>query len=162
APGDLAFLAVLPVDLGTFFILFDLVKFRLQHFQSQLAVTALAALGLTGDDNTGRFVHDAHRGFYFVYVLTAFAAATASVDLHVGTIGWRPRRSEGSRMRSHDRSRPRGTGAARILRACAANDHARQSVRARLARVARRPVPRSRVDGALRNRSARARAREMD
>src|ERR1043166_1068443 len=28
APGDLAFLAVLPVDLGAFFVLLDLIKFR--------------------------------------------------------------------------------------------------------------------------------------
>src|SRR5947207_3477272 len=54
APGHVAFLAVLPIDLGALLVLLDFVEFRLQHFDRQLAVAPLAALGLARDHNSRR------------------------------------------------------------------------------------------------------------
>ena len=76
----------MPIDLRALFVLLDFVKFRFQHFHRQLAVAPLAALGLTGDDDAARFVHDAHGGFDFVHVLSAFAAGAKSIDLDIGRI----------------------------------------------------------------------------
>src|SRR4029077_20692584 len=50
SPRDLAFLAVLPLYLGAFLVFFELIKFCLQDFHRLLAVAALAALGLAGDN----------------------------------------------------------------------------------------------------------------
>src|SRR5437764_13641164 len=54
APGHVAFLAVLPIDLGPLLVLLDFVEFRFQHFDRQFAVAPLAALRLTRDHDASR------------------------------------------------------------------------------------------------------------
>ena len=81
APRHVALLAILPIDLGALFVLLDFVELCLQHLDRELAIAPLAALGLTGDDDPRRLVHDAHRRLDLVHVLPAFAAGAKSVDL---------------------------------------------------------------------------------
>ena len=82
----------MPIDLRAFFVLFDFVKLRLQHFHRELAIASLAALGLASDDDTGWLVQDAHSSFHFVHVLPTLAAATKRVDLQIGGIDFDRRR----------------------------------------------------------------------
>ena len=88
APGDIAFFAILPINLGALFVLLDFVKFRFQHFERELAVAPLTALRLAGDDDAGRLVRDAHGGFDFVDVLPSFSAATKGVDLQIDRVNF--------------------------------------------------------------------------
>src|SRR5439155_1175564 len=73
-PCDIALLAILPIDLGACFVLLNFVKFCLQHFERELAIAPLAALGLATDDDPTGLVDDAHSGFDLIHVLAAFAA----------------------------------------------------------------------------------------
>src|SRR6266513_6137542 len=85
-PCDIALLAILPIDLGAFFVLFNFVKFCLQHFERELAIAPLAALGLASDDDPTGLVHDAHSGFDLIHVLAAFASAAKGVDLQISRV----------------------------------------------------------------------------
>src|SRR5436309_2087453 len=84
SPSNLAFLAVLPLYLCAFFVFFELIKFRFQHFHRQFAIPSLAALGLTSDDDSTWFVQDAHCSLDLVHVLAAFSAAPKRADLEIG------------------------------------------------------------------------------
>src|SRR6266487_4323817 len=44
SPRDVAFLRILPVDLGALFVLLDFVKLRFQHFHRELAIAPLPPL----------------------------------------------------------------------------------------------------------------------
>ena len=85
-PRDVAFFAILSIDLGAFFVLLDFVKFRFQHLERELAVASLAAFRLTGNHDPAWLVQNPHSGFHFVHVLPAFAAAPESVDLQISGI----------------------------------------------------------------------------
>src|SRR5204862_1285682 len=86
SPRDLAFFPVLPLQVSAFLVFFDLIKFGLKHFHRELAIAPLAALGLAGDHDSAWLMQDAHRSFYLVDVLPAFAATSKRVDLQVGGI----------------------------------------------------------------------------
>src|SRR5262245_44874166 len=94
SPRNLAFLAVLPLYLGAFFVFFELIKLCFQHFHRQLAITPLATLSLAGDDYSTRSVQNPHRSFDLVHVLSAFAAAAKRADLEISWINFN-RRSVG-------------------------------------------------------------------
>src|SRR5882724_295530 len=83
-PCDIPLLAILPIDLGAFFVLFNFVKFCLQHLERELAITPLAALSLASDDESTRLVHNPHSGFDLINVLAAFASTAKGVDLQIG------------------------------------------------------------------------------
>src|SRR5947207_13571060 len=83
APCDIALLAILPIDLGAFFVLFNFVKFCLQHLERKFAVATLAALGLTSNDDPTGLVHDAHSGFDLIHILAAFASAAKGGDFQL-------------------------------------------------------------------------------
>ena len=77
------FLAILPVQLGAFSILLDLVEFGFEHVQGHLAVSALAPFGLAGDHDSGRKMCNANGRFDFIDVLAPFAAASEGVDRQI-------------------------------------------------------------------------------
>ena len=83
SPCHVPLFSVLPVNLGPLLVLLDLVEFRLEHFHRELAVPPLTPLRLAGNDDSGRLVHDAHRGLNFVHVLAAFATSAEGVDLDI-------------------------------------------------------------------------------
>src|SRR3974390_1691899 len=62
---------------------FEIVEFRTQHFHSHFSVLVLAALHLTGDNDTRGNVRDADSGFDLVDVLSALAAGTEGVEFQV-------------------------------------------------------------------------------
>jgi hypothetical protein len=105
SPCHVAFLAILPVDLGALLILFHLEEFCLQHRHRELAVAALASLRLARDDDATRLVHDPDGGLDLVHVLPAFAPGAISVDLEFGFIDLDRR---GLRQLRHDIDRGKG------------------------------------------------------
>ena len=88
APGDVAFLSILPIDFRALLVLLDFVKLGLQHFHRQLTIASLAALGLAGDNNSTRLMQNPHCRFDFVDVLSAFAATAKCINLKVGRINF--------------------------------------------------------------------------
>ena len=83
APGDLTLLAVDALHLAGLLVFLDLVEFRLEEFESQVAVLVLAALGAAADLDPGRQVFEVHGGLDLVDVLSALAAAAGGGDLDV-------------------------------------------------------------------------------
>ena len=84
APRDAAFVAVKTFHLAFRLIEFQRVKFGDQHRHRGGFVLHLTALRLRRGDEAGRNVREAHGGFNFVYVLSAFAAGTIRVATDFG------------------------------------------------------------------------------
>ena len=58
-------------DVAGRFDLLDLIEFRAEDVHRFLAVRVLRTFFAGGDDDTGRFMEDAHGGLHFVHVLSA-------------------------------------------------------------------------------------------
>src|SRR5262249_31312757 len=58
------------------------------HFHRQLAIAALAALGLARHHNPAGLMQNPHGSFNLVDVLPAFAATAKRVDLQIGWINF--------------------------------------------------------------------------
>ncbi len=62
---------------------FQIVKARAKHLHRQLAILALAALGLAPNDDVGRNVRDADSSLHFIDVLPAFATRPEGVNAQI-------------------------------------------------------------------------------